>query len=125
MKTRFDPRHQHRIKLMQAIFAWEMDKSQPIEEVTPNQIHEADNLIVKYAPKWPLEKINKLDLAILRTALWELANKKETPTKVVLDEAIELAKEFGTESSFSFINGVLASWLKENPSHELSNQPSL
>lgn len=65
-----------------------------------------DKIIEKAAPAWPIEKLNKIDLAVLRLAVYELKYKK-TPPKVVIDEAVELAKEFGGENSPSFINGVL------------------
>ena len=68
--------------------------------------------IAEAAPQWPTEKLNKIDLAILRLATHELQDTK-TPPKVVIDEAVELAKEFGSESSPSFVNGVLGTILKE------------
>ena len=68
--------------------------------------------IKKAAPTWPIEKLNKIDLAILRLAVFELENQ-QTPPKVVIDEAIELAKEFGAESSASFVNGVLGTIYKK------------
>jgi len=61
---------------------------------------------------WPVDKLNKIDLAILRLAIYELERKK-TPPKVIIDEAVELAKEFGGENSPSFINGVLGTIYKE------------
>ncbi len=68
-----------------------------------------DELIVKTAPEWPLEQINMLDRNVLRLGLYELlyANKEEVPPKVAINEAIELAKVFGGESSGRFINGVM------------------
>ena len=66
------------------------------------------------APEWPLERINKIDLAILRLAIYELLLEKSQPPKVIIDEAIELAKEFGAESSAPFINGVLGDILKRH-----------
>jgi N utilization substance protein B len=67
-----------------------------------------DGLIQTAAPEWPLEQINKVDLAILRQAVFELQQQK-TPYKVVIDEAVEIAKEYGSENSAKFINGVLGS----------------
>ncbi len=102
---------------MQAIFAWNFGSVKPI---TPRlkkiiaKIPKVDDLIRQYAPKWPLESINWVDLAILRCALWELNYVKKSPVKVIIDEAIELAKEFGTENSASFVNGVLGSIIKAN-----------
>lgn len=71
-----------------------------------------DKKIQKSAQEWPLEKIAKIDLAILRLAVSELTEKKEPP-KVVIDEAVELAKEFGNEKSAKFVNGVLGTILKK------------
>jgi len=70
-------------------------------------LHEVDEQIVLYAKKFPIEKIGKVDLAILRLAIYELIINPKEPKKVVINEAIELAKELGGEKSFSFINGVL------------------
>lgn len=74
-----------------------------------------DKIIVKTAPEWPLEQINILDRNILRIGLYELLyeNKEEVPPKVAINEAIELAKNFGGESSRKFINGVLGTVYKE------------
>jgi N utilization substance protein B len=100
---------------MQAIFAYNCGNSEPstpdsTEIIT--QLTQIDNAISTYAPKWPIAKMNQVDLAILRCAVWELLFQKNTPPKVVIDEAIELAKEFGTDSSASFINGCLGGILK-------------
>ncbi len=66
-----------------------------------------DKIIGKAAPEFPIDKINKIDLAILRLAVFELAIEKKEPPKVIIDEAIELAKEYGGETSPQFINGAL------------------
>ena len=66
-----------------------------------------DEYIAKYAPEWPLEQIAAIDRNILRMALWEFAVYHETPLKVVINEAVELAKQYGSESAPRFINGVL------------------
>lgn len=71
-----------------------------------------DKLISLAAPDYPLTKISKIDLAILRLAVSELLQKKQ-PFKVIIDEAVELAKEYGGESSFSFVNGTLGTILKK------------
>lgn len=115
MKSKNDPRHQKRIKNIQALFAWSLipaslDKS--IIEIIP-KIPEIDQLISVAAPKWPIDQINKIELAILRYAVWELQNQQEIPEKVVIDEAIEIAKEYGDTNSASFINAVLGFILKK------------
>lgn len=66
-----------------------------------------DKLIAKSAPDRPINQINKIDLAILRLAVFELIIEEGTPPKVVIDEAVELAKEFGSDSSSAFVNGAL------------------
>lgn len=111
MKTPHDPRHLKRIKAMQELFTWEFHKEDlPKGEEALSVIEnlpEIDKEIEKAAPTWPIAKINKVDLSILRLAIFELIMDKEIPFRVIVDEAIELAKEFGTESSPSFVNGAL------------------
>jgi N utilization substance protein B len=66
-----------------------------------------DLLIAKYAPEWPLDQIAAIDRNILRMALWEFAVFRETPLKVAINEAVELAKLYGSDSAPRFVNGVL------------------
>ena len=66
-----------------------------------------DQIIAKYAPEWPLEQIAAIDRNILRMALWEFAVSHDTPIKVAINEAVELAKQYGSDSAPRFINGVL------------------
>jgi N utilization substance protein B len=66
-----------------------------------------DQLISKYAPEWPFDQVAAIDRNILRMALWEFAVFRETPLKVAINEAVELAKEFGSDSAPRFVNGVL------------------
>ena len=74
------------------------------------------SLLKKYAPSWPIDQIATMDLAILRLSIWELAFKdKKEPYKVVVDEAVEIAKEYGTGTSGGFINGVLGTIIKTYP----------
>jgi N utilization substance protein B len=68
-----------------------------------------DALITKYAPAWPIEQLPIVDRNILRLAVFELFSPKETPPKVAINEAVEIAKTFGGENSPKFINGVLGS----------------
>lgn len=110
MKRKSDPRHQKRIYLMQHLFSWDFrskQKADPQLEPIISNHKELDKAITQAAPAWPLAQINKIDLAILRLAAYELLLEKKTPPKVVIDEAIELAKDYGGESSPSFVNGVL------------------
>jgi N utilization substance protein B len=66
-----------------------------------------DLLIAKYAPEWPLDQIAAIDRNILRIAFWEFAVQGETPIKVAINEAVELAKFYGSDSAPRFVNGVL------------------
>ena len=107
---------------MQSLFSWDSNNhSPPSQKITEiiSKIDQINTIISENAPKWPLEKINKVDLAILRLAVWELLYRPETPPRVAIDEAIELAKEYGTETSFSFVNGVLGSAVKKPPLEEI------
>ena len=113
MKTSSDPRHLKRQEILKALFTWDFQKkpSQKIKSIIDN-IEQIDNLIKISAPAWPLEQISKVDLAILRQSIYELTVEKKEPVKVIIDEAVELAKEFGGDNSKSFINGVLGSIIK-------------
>ncbi len=71
-----------------------------------------DNAIAKYAPEWPLDQIAPIDRNILRIAFWEFGIEKQTPIKVAINEAVELAKTFGSDAAPSFVNGVLGSLAK-------------
>lgn len=68
-----------------------------------------DRFIAEHAPEWPLDQVAVIDRNILRIALWEFAVFSETPIKVAINEAIELGKTYGSDSSPRFINGVLGS----------------
>ena len=68
---------------------------------------EMDTLIAKYAPEWPLDQMAVIDRNILRIAIFEFLIEAETPVKVAINEAVELAKTYGSDSAPRFINGVL------------------
>ena len=68
-----------------------------------------DQVIARYAPEWPLDQISAIDRNILRIAAWEFAVGRDTPVKVAINEAVELAKAFGSDSAPRFVNGVLGS----------------
>lgn len=125
-----DKRHSRRVERMQILFARTFLK--PMEpEMEPmilalperlwfaelvKELPDIDKQLAVYAPERPLTDINKVDLAILRLIVFE-SRTQDTPKKVLVDEAIELAKEFGTDSSPKFINGVLGKilFLKKAP----------
>lgn len=117
MKTAFDPRHKKRQEVVKLLFSYSfLDQNIPnakAKEVIKN-VSKIDEKIISIAPEFPIDKINKVDLAILRLAIYELLIEKKEPPKVVVDEAIELAKEFGGDTSPAFVNGALGKIIKEN-----------
>lgn len=76
-------------------------------------LEEIDLIIQRLAPEWPLEQVPVVDRNVLRLEVYELKYGKEIPPKVAINEAIELAKTFGSDSSSKFVNGVLGSLYKE------------
>lgn len=125
MKTSKDPRHLQRIKLMQELFSYGFNKqsfssnknlkqeSEKLKQIL-SKIGEVDKSIEKSAPKWTVDKINHLDLAILRLAVYELVIEKKNPPKVIVDELVEIAKEYGSDASPGFINGALGKLIADN-----------
>ncbi|OGD98299.1 hypothetical protein A3A49_01250 [Candidatus Curtissbacteria bacterium RIFCSPLOWO2_01_FULL_38_11b] len=120
MKSKSDPRHQNRVKTVKLLFEKNFQKSLKLEKSsTASKIMTSrvkiDKLIAECAPAWPLDQISPVDLATLRLAVWELKFKKnKEPYRAIIDEAVEIAKEFGSESSASFVNGVLGSIIKSS-----------
>jgi transcription antitermination protein NusB len=134
-------RHLQRSVAMQSLFEWDFQGRQDemaldiikhnIEEFAPgvddykfveNLVNgtlknrdKIDKLIEKCAPEWPIEQVTVVDRNILRLGIYELmyGNYEEVPPKVAINEAIELAKTFGGESSARFINGVLGTIYRE------------
>jgi len=72
-----------------------------------------DSRLQPVAPEWPIDQISRMDRIVLRMGLYELDYMSDTPTKVVINEAVELAKAFGGDNSSKFINGVLGTIYKE------------
>ena len=122
MKTPLDPRHQRREKAVRNLFRWSFRQKQVIEDELAQKVIkklvEIDSVVTAAAPEWPIQQINKADLAILRLAVYELVIEKKEPPKVVIDEAIELAKTYGSEKSPGFINGVLGTVFKKHLKNE-------
>ena len=114
MKTSTDPRHLRRREAVKGLFAEtfapQVGRSDLVQKILKRK-DKIDKLIRDAAPEWPIDKLNKIDLAVLRLSVYEL-KYEDTPPKVVIDEAVELSKEFGSESSSSFINGVLGTIYK-------------
>jgi len=117
MKRKDDPRHKARVIAVKKLFErsflnTQSGQSQLAAKVLKKQ-QEIDKFITKNAPAWPLEQISPVDLATLRLAIWELVySSKKEPYKVIIDEAVEIAKEYGGESSAGFVNGVLGTIIK-------------
>jgi len=90
-------------------FVWQLVNS------VVSKLSDLDKIIEKAAPEWPIDQITIIDRNVLRIGLYELlyGNKEEVPPKVAINEAIELAKTFGGESSGKFINGVLGTVYKQ------------
>jgi transcription antitermination protein NusB len=72
-------------------------------------VDKLDSYIAQHAPEWPLDQVATIDRNILRIALWEIALSDQTPMKVAINEAVELGKMFGSDSTPRFVNGVLGS----------------
>lgn len=130
MKSKADPRHAARKLALTSIFCWLFSEAEDdsniklstelLEEENPDLelMHhivdgvkkhrkDIDEIIQQCAPDWPLDKISKVDLVILRIAVFEVLFGAKVPEKVAIDEAVELAKEFGNDTSSKFVNGVL------------------
>lgn len=88
-----------------------------IEQLTKGVIkHQAalDETLQPLAPEWPISQIARMDRVVLRIGAYELLHAKDVPPKVVINEAVELAKAFGGDNSSKFVNGVLGSLLRQN-----------
>ncbi len=72
-------------------------------------VAQLDQFIARHAPEWPLDQVATIDRNILRIALWEIALSDQTPMKVAINEAVELAKMYGSDGTARFVNGVLGS----------------
>lgn len=120
MKTSYDPRHKRRQHLIQELFSTGFHQQEVSDESKAilEHIKFLDEQVQKAAPEFPVDKINRIDLAILRLAIYELLIDKEVPPNVVIDEAVELAKEYANETSPAFINGVLGHIITEEKSEK-------
>lgn len=84
---------------------------------------EIDAIIGPAAPEWPVDQIAKIDKTILRIGVYELIIKRDVPPKVIINEAVELAKAFGGENSSKFINGVLGTIYRSSDIYETEEIP--
>ncbi|OGK08305.1 transcription antitermination factor NusB [Candidatus Roizmanbacteria bacterium RIFCSPHIGHO2_01_FULL_35_10] len=130
-----DIRHLQRTKIVQNLFAYSFGRhmtappikklpfSLPFPEEQKTQkiikkLKTIDKLIKKYASRYPLANISRTDLSILRVSIYDLMLEKKTPPKVVINEAVEMAKEMSGENSFAFVNAILGKILTESePTH--------
>ncbi len=86
---------------------------------------ELDGLLQPIAPEWPLSQIARMDRIVLRMGAYELLHNRDTPPKVVINEAVELAKAFGGDNSSKFINGVLGTLLRQQrPDEAGTSEPT-
>lgn len=132
-------RHLARTLAMQTLFLWDFDgkKSQNIKELARGvfdnfapqfndhgfvenvldgvmeKLPEIDEYISRYATEWPLDQITIVDRNVLRIGVYELVFNDDIPAKVAINEAIEIAKIFGSDSSGKFVNGVLGAIFKD------------
>jgi N utilization substance protein B len=131
-------RHLARTIAMQSLYEWDFrGKPGSVEDIIDNNLKEfapdfeekgfvsdlvnrvikdsekIDAIIIQFAPDWPIEQITNVDRNILRIGAWELKMSEDIPSKVAINEAIELAKTFGGESSGRFVNGVLGAIYKD------------
>jgi len=83
-----------------------------------------DKLLQPLAPEWPLDQIARIDRVVLRIGAYELIHDQATPPKVVINEAVELAKSFGNDNSSKFINGVLGTLLRQERPEESDKKPT-
>lgn len=123
---------------MQALFEWDFkEKKEPLKSIVQSAIEqfghgiddtkfifqlaegvegklaEIDAIIAKTAPEWPIDQIQLVDRNVLRIGIYELMFLKDVPPKVAINEAVEMAKSFGGESSSKFLNGVLGTLYKQ------------
>lgn len=131
-------RHLSRTVAMQSLFEWDFNgQTGDLDEVLKNNlaqlapgmddtvfaetlvsgvrehISEIDAVIAKTAPEWPVDQITPVDRNVLRIGIFELQFLKDVPPKVIINEAVELGKTFGGESSGKFVNGVLGTLYKD------------
>lgn len=127
-------RRKARILAFQALYAWEAtkppvsqlidflwldaDKREALDEGvatfsrhlisgTIEEIAAVDDLIKKHLKNWDFSRLNRVDLAILRMSVFALLHQDDVPASIVIDEAVDISKEFGTDDSYRFVNGVL------------------
>jgi transcription antitermination protein NusB len=144
-------RHLSRTIALQTLFEWDFNK-RPLDEMDAvldttiekfgagledktfvhqiiygvrQNLEAIDKLIIAAAPEWPLEQITPIDRNILRIGIFELKYSQDIPPKVAINEAIELAKKFGGESSGKFVNGVMGTIFKNMDPKKASEEKEI
>ncbi|OGE81698.1 MAG: transcription antitermination factor NusB [Candidatus Doudnabacteria bacterium RIFCSPLOWO2_02_FULL_48_8] len=143
-------RHLSRTIAMQSLYEWDFnDRVRPLADITQHNVKqfapglddpafifdlisgveknlpEIDKIITDTAPEWPLDQITVVDRNILRLGIYELMFAKEVPPKVAINEAVELGKAFGGESSGKFVNGVLGTLYKNLPESQKEKEKEI
>lgn len=131
-------RHLSRIIVLQTLYEWDFrpesdlaglvqlnvdNFNEPVDRAFIDRVIQGvidgvvnlDAVIGEAAPEWPVEQIASIDKTILRMAIYELHHEQDTPPRVVINEAVELAKAFGGDNSSKFINGVLGTLYRDDP----------
>lgn len=134
-------RHLSRSIVMQTLFEWDFRQQENPFDITKRHFNlfnaeidqeyvnrtlkgvmknlaKIDTAIKKAAPEWPIEQIASIDKNILRLAIYELLFTNEIPPKVAINEAVELAKTYGSENSSKFVNGVLGTIYRASPKYD-------
>ena|SRR5690606_38624903 len=137
-------RHFARILIMQSLYEWQQRDDITLDQVMerhlgehefeennlefiwkivkniPSHMEQIDQVITVSAPEWPIPQIAQVDLSIMRLAIFELLFDNEVPPKAVINEAVELAKQFGGENSSKFVNGVLGTVFRNSDKYDPS-----
>jgi N utilization substance protein B len=141
-------RHLSRTVAMQSLFEWDFkNQKDDLKPIIENNIHqfaeglddtnfifelaegvigkipEIDEIITKTAPTYPVDQITPVDRNVLRVGIYELLFLKDVPPKVAINEAVEMAKTFGGETSGKFVNGVLGTLYKQTVPEDPTEQP--
>lgn len=134
-------RHLSRIVVIQSLYEWDFREGSNLQDILARNIKNfekdvdkeftianaegvksnldgLDKKIIEVAPEWPIEQVALIDKAILRLAIYELLHCQDVPPKVVINEAVELAKTYGGENSSKFINGVLGTIYRQSDRYE-------